>query len=294
MSWRDGPAAAKWIPVLNATEAHYGIPHDLLARECYQESHFNPLARNGDSGAIGLMQLLPKFFPGAGTNPLKDIDSGGAYLRHLFELHNDWQLALACYDWGPGNVAKWLKADGLWSSMPIETRNYVSKITADVPVGGSLCKIPNSPTVGRLTNPSSAAPSSAPPSPKSWLRSAITSLSPRSTPLPVPLSPASVSPSPPISFPIPPTVNKELPMSTPNPALVAASPFLKTVLSNLKTAINTTLTGDPAQIGLRAGPAFTIFLNQVMLAEPSLVAAEAGVVNTDLDSKIDGLIAKLP
>ena len=83
-------------------------------------------------------------------------------------------------------------------------------------------------------------------------------------------------------------------MSTPNPALVAASPFLKSVLTNLKTAINTTLTGDPAQIALRAGPAFTIFLNQVLLAEPALVNAEEGVVNTDLSGKIDGLIAKLP
>ena len=87
-------------------------------------------------------------------------------------------------------------------------------------------------------------------------------------------------------------------MSTPNPvpspALVAASPFLKTALTSLKSAVNTTLTGDPAQIALRAGPAFAIFLNQLMLMEPSLVAAEAGVINTDIGSKIDGLIAKLP
>jgi len=90
-------------------------------------------------------------------------------------------------------------------------------------------------------------------------------------------------------------------MSTPNPtapapspALVAASPFLKTALNNLKVAVNTTLTGDPAQIGLRAGPAFAIFLNQLVLAEPSLASAEVGVVNEDINGKIDGLIAKLP
>lgn len=90
-------------------------------------------------------------------------------------------------------------------------------------------------------------------------------------------------------------------MSTPNPtapapspALIAASPFLKSALTNLKTAVNTTLTGDPMQIGLRAGPAFTIFLSQLALLEPSLAAAEEGVVNQDIGSKIDGLIAKLP
>lgn len=85
-------------------------------------------------------------------------------------------------------------------------------------------------------------------------------------------------------------------MSSPtaSPALVAASPILKAALTNLKAAVNTTLTGDPLQIGLRAGPAFTIFLNQLALLEPSLAAAEEGVVQQDLNSQLDGLIAKLP
>ena len=82
--------------------------------------------------------------------------------------------------------------------------------------------------------------------------------------------------------------------TVPSPALVAASPFLKSLLTDLKTAVNTTLTGDPEQIALRAGPAFGIFLNQLLLAEPSLVSAEEGVVNQDIGSKIDGVIAKLP
>ena len=88
-------------------------------------------------------------------------------------------------------------------------------------------------------------------------------------------------------------------MSTPNPvvpsaALVAASPFLKIILTELKAAVGTTLTGDPMQMALRAGPAFGIFLNQLLLIEPSLISAEAGAVNQDIASKIDGLIAKLP
>jgi hypothetical protein len=80
----------------------------------------------------------------------------------------------------------------------------------------------------------------------------------------------------------------------PSPALVAASPFLKQALTQLKAAVNTTLTGDPLQIGLRAGPAFTIFLSQLALLEPSLAAAEAGAVNQTIGAQIDGLIAKLP
>ena len=83
-------------------------------------------------------------------------------------------------------------------------------------------------------------------------------------------------------------------MSSPNPALVAASPILKQVLTDLKAAIATTLTGDPLQTGLRAGPAFGIFFNQVALLMPSLLGAEEGAVNQDIASKIDGIIAKLP
>jgi hypothetical protein len=82
--------------------------------------------------------------------------------------------------------------------------------------------------------------------------------------------------------------------SAPSPALVAASPFLKTLLADLKVAVNTTLTGDPLQIGLRAGPAFGILLNQLVLMEPSLASSEVSVVEQDINTKIDGVIAKLP
>lgn len=80
----------------------------------------------------------------------------------------------------------------------------------------------------------------------------------------------------------------------PSAALVAASPFLKTFFADLKIAVNITLTGDPAQIPLRAGPAFGILLNQLILLEPSLASAEEGVVNTDIQSKIDSVVSKLP
>lgn len=83
-------------------------------------------------------------------------------------------------------------------------------------------------------------------------------------------------------------------MSTPDPALVAASPVLKTALTELKTCINTILTGDPAQIALRAQPAVNIFLSQLVLLLPSLASAEVGVMQTSINSQIDGLISKLP
>lgn len=90
-------------------------------------------------------------------------------------------------------------------------------------------------------------------------------------------------------------------MSSPNPtapqpsaALVAASPFLKTILADLKVAVSTTFTGDPLQLPVRAEAAFGIFLNELILIEPSLAVAESGVVGQDINAKIDGIISKLP
>lgn len=293
MSWKDGPLARQWIPILELAEGKYSIPAELLCRQCYEESRFDPGAHNMKSGAVGLMQLLPRFFPGAGIDPTKDIDAAGAYLAKLFKEFKDWQLALAAYDWGPGNLKTWLRYSKILSQMPKETQNYVAQIISDIPIQGALCKIPSPLQTGSLTNQSLEAPSLEPPLHKSWLQSAITSLKPHSTLLPAAQSLAYALPAQPISFPTTPTVKENL-MSTPSPVLVAASPFLKSMLTNLKTAISTTLTGDPLQVGLRAGPAFAIFLNQVILAEPSLASAEEGVISTDINSKIDGLIAKLP
>lgn len=80
----------------------------------------------------------------------------------------------------------------------------------------------------------------------------------------------------------------------PNPALVAASPFLKQAIANLQACLTTILTGDPAQIGLRVGPAVAIFANQVVLLAPGVLAAEQGVVLQDANAKLSALSAKLP
>ena len=83
-------------------------------------------------------------------------------------------------------------------------------------------------------------------------------------------------------------------MSTsPSPVLVAAAPTLIQAVGLLKTAINTILTGDPAQIPLRALPAATIFVAQVELLLPQLAASEVGAVSTDINTKLDNLVTKL-
>ncbi len=142
VDWRQVGEGPTYVPYLNTTEAQYGIPPDLLARIAYQESHFRSDIISGattsPAGAIGIMQLMPRYFPGAGENPIQDIATAGQYLAQLYQQFQDWQLAVAAYNDGPGNVTAVLNGT---KTLPLETQNYVAGVFADVPVQGSLIAV---------------------------------------------------------------------------------------------------------------------------------------------------------
>lgn len=134
--WKRSANAQKFLPNLHAAEDAYGIPRDLLARMAYQESRFREDIINGilrsSAGATGLMQLIPRFYPGVDPlDPYQAIDAAAKSLAGYFRQFGTWKLALAAYNWGPGNLSKNLNAPGKW---PKETLDYVSQITQDVPV----------------------------------------------------------------------------------------------------------------------------------------------------------------
>lgn len=140
INWKQVNDGPKWVPILNAAEDKYAIPTDMLARQAFEESSFLPEvisgAKRSPAGAVGIMQLMPEDFPGAGQDPVRDIDTAANYLASLAQrFSHDWQVALAAYDWGPGNVHRWLAEGG---PLPTETLNYVKQIVADVPVGGQI------------------------------------------------------------------------------------------------------------------------------------------------------------
>lgn len=83
-------------------------------------------------------------------------------------------------------------------------------------------------------------------------------------------------------------------MSTPNPALQAASPVLKQVIDDVVQAATTILTGDPLQAGLRAGPALGILVNQLLLLDPALLSAEQSILLQKITTDLNNLKAKLP
>jgi soluble lytic murein transglycosylase-like protein len=136
--WKEG--GELYLPALNAVEEQFGIPHDLLARIAYQECSFRPEVISGavksPAGAVGMMQLMPQFFPGAGVDWHADILTAATYLSQLHRQFLDWQLAVAAYNWGPGNVEHY--ENGEIHSLPQETENYVSDVFTDVPMDGAL------------------------------------------------------------------------------------------------------------------------------------------------------------
>ena len=94
-------------------------------------------------GAQGLMQLMPKTAKELGvdpTDPIANVEGGSRYLQQLISKYKSQDIALAAYNWGPGNIDKAiskLKArdkEVTWenirklSNVPLETRMYVSKV----------------------------------------------------------------------------------------------------------------------------------------------------------------------
>jgi membrane-bound lytic murein transglycosylase D len=123
-----------------------GMPTELALLPMV-ESAYNPMAYSR-SRASGLWQFIPstgrnfKLEQNWWQDQRRDIvaSTGAAldYLQSVYEMHGDWQLALASYNWGEGavaraiskNEAKGLPADYANLTLPNETRNYVPKLQA--------------------------------------------------------------------------------------------------------------------------------------------------------------------
>jgi len=88
----------------------YAIDQELVKLVIEKESEFNPRAVS-KSGAIGLMQLMPKTAKILGVkdpyNPWENVKGGVKYLRNLFDMFDgDLELVLAAYHAGPSLVKR--------------------------------------------------------------------------------------------------------------------------------------------------------------------------------------------
>lgn len=123
-----------------------GMPMELALLP-FVESSFIPTALS-PAKASGLWQFIPSTGSNFSLeqNLWKDerrdvIESTRAaldYFQKLYDIFHDWQLCLAAYNWGEGNVqraidrnaAAGLPTDYLHLRMPAETANYVPRLEA--------------------------------------------------------------------------------------------------------------------------------------------------------------------
>jgi|PlaIllAssembly_1097288.scaffolds.fasta_scaffold42341_1 membrane-bound lytic murein transglycosylase D len=111
------------------------------------ESSFNPMAYSR-SHASGLWQFIPatgkrfnleqNWWQDQRRDIVASTSAALEYLQTIYEMHGDWHLALASYNWGEGavkraiekNTARGLATDYSSLTMPSETRHYVPKLQA--------------------------------------------------------------------------------------------------------------------------------------------------------------------
>ncbi len=137
--------AGKYKDMISRILREQGVPQDLIY-QAVAESGFQPQALNASSGAGGMWQFMP--FSGYGLerngyfderfDPEKSSLAYARYMKSLYAQFGDWYLAMAAYDWGPGNVQRVVSRTGyadFWelyrrNVLPGETKAYVPGIIA--------------------------------------------------------------------------------------------------------------------------------------------------------------------
>lgn len=117
-----------------------GIDPKIAIEVATRESGMNPAVSDGASGEIGIFQILPATGAGLGysvaqlRDPNQNIVAGVTYLAQLLVKYGDPSVALAAYNWGPGNIDRTLSQYGsTWFSyIPSSTQSYVNTILANV------------------------------------------------------------------------------------------------------------------------------------------------------------------
>lgn len=132
--------AEYYFPIFEDILGKHQLPYEL----CYLpviESALNPHAHS-HMGAAGLWQFMPATGKRYGLeinslvdermDPIRSTEAACKFLKALYGIFNDWNLVIAAYNCGPGNVNKAIHRAGgkrdFWSIYPFlpkETRGYL-------------------------------------------------------------------------------------------------------------------------------------------------------------------------
>jgi hypothetical protein len=146
-----GGKDAPYRAAFSAAEAKYHLPAGLLAGVAKQESNFDPNAVSR-AGARGLMQLMPGVFPGAGKDPLADIDTAAAELSRLYRKYRAmygestaWKLAIGEYNSGGKRMGKAIRGQ---STLKPETQSYVPSVLGNIQRNAAFSATAAAPVAG--------------------------------------------------------------------------------------------------------------------------------------------------
>lgn len=134
-----------YYPMFEQALDSHGLPLELKYLPVI-ESALNPVAVSR-AGATGLWQFMLRTGKGYGLevnslvderrDPYKSTDAAVRYLKDLYAIYGDWNLVIAAYNCGPGNVNKAIARSGgkrdyweIYYFLPRETRGYVPAFIA--------------------------------------------------------------------------------------------------------------------------------------------------------------------
>ncbi|HIX28135.1 MAG TPA: lytic transglycosylase domain-containing protein [Candidatus Blautia stercoravium] len=168
----SGVSAGSMDSIFEEAAQAYNVPVNLLKAIGKAESDFDPYAESA-AGAQGVMQLMPETARSLGvTDPFdarSNIMGGAKYISDkLKQYDGDIDLALAAYNAGSGNVAK-------YGGVPpfAETQNYIKKVReymgTDLETGRSVSSVSNQTGVTGLSSQFPVCGSSQAGSIANWL-----------------------------------------------------------------------------------------------------------------------------
>jgi membrane-bound lytic murein transglycosylase D len=134
-----------YFPMFEQALDRQGMPLELKYLPVI-ESALNPVAVSR-VGATGLWQFMMRTGKGYGLevnslvderrDPYKATEAAVRYLKDLYAIYSDWNLVIAAYNCGPGNVNKAIARSGgkrdywqIYYHLPRETRGYVPAFIA--------------------------------------------------------------------------------------------------------------------------------------------------------------------
>ena len=103
----------------------FGLDKPFVQAVVWVESGFCPTAVS-PKGAVGLGQLMPSTADLLGVNPwdpAQNLWATAKYLREQYDTFGTWELALAAYNAGPGNVIKYRGVPPF-----TETQSYIGRV----------------------------------------------------------------------------------------------------------------------------------------------------------------------